>query len=397
MSKPPQPKTPSSPWPALARIRRFLSRRSGTVSPAIIDAMPPRVRPLISLDEFEAAALALGPAHLRITLALPTDFMQAVDAARTPLKLDRAEYLRRRTLRYLLGDLVLSTASQRISQHAMADCLSMSTSQPDPVNTTEQGQDTLQLQLTQAEHDALAALSALESMPAATLLANALCAELAGRMSPGTRLSDPKWSTQWTSSALTGHDDALKVWLPQIVWDALQRCARHMGVDASEYTRRRLARYLWGDRVLAHLMMQAAADNDAARRSEIMFSRNISPQMPERERSRIYRAPELGTNAVAAKFWISKRMRSDLESLCKAAGDLAPSKLAREILAGDLLGRATLPERVGLLNDPAYGRAWESGDTVPLVAVSQEQALRLPYHEVEENSANTAAGTGARA
>jgi hypothetical protein len=110
--------------------------------------------------------------------------------------------------------------------------------------------------------------------------------------------------------------------------------------------------------------------------------------MTERERSRIYRAPELGTNAVAAKFWISARMHADLTHLCEQAGDLAPSKLAREILAGDLLGRATLPERLGLLNAPAHGSAWESGDAVPLVEVSKEQTQRLPYHEVEETQSD---------
>jgi hypothetical protein len=391
MSKPPQPKPPTSPWPALARIRRFLNRRSGTVSPAIIDAMPPRVRPLIDLAEFEAAAHELGSAHLSITVLMPVGFLEAVDAVRTPLKLERAEYLRHRTLRYLLGDFVLAIASQRIRQHAMADCLAVSASPLDPLGSADPGHETLQLQLTQPEFDALAALSALESVPAHTLLANALHAELVGRMSPGSRLSDPQWSANWTSSALTGHDEALKVWLPQIVWDALQRCATHMGVDASEYTRRRLVRYLWGDRVLAHLVMQVEADNKAARSNDILFSRKVSLDMPERERSRIYRAPELGTNAVAAKFWISNRMRSDLESLCNQAGDLAPSKLAREILAGDLLGRATLPERMGLLNAPMYGPAWESGESVPIVAVSQEQSSRLPYFEVDEQDANPAA------
>jgi hypothetical protein len=159
-------------------------------------------------------------------------------------------------------------------------------------------------------------------------------------------------------------------------------------VDATEYTRRRLARYLWGDRVLAHLMEQVAADNDAIRRNGIRFSRSFNLEMTERERSRIYRAPELGTNAVAAKFWISARMHADLTHLCEQAGDLAPSKLAREILAGDLLGRATLPERLGLLNAPAHGLAWESGDTVPLVEVSKEQTRRLPYHEVEETQSD---------
>ena len=388
MSKPPQPKTPSSPWPALARIRRFLSRRSGAVSPAIIDAMPPRVRPLIDLDEFEAAAQSLGPAHLPITLVMPVGFLQAVDAARAPLKMERAEYLRRRTLRYLLGDFVLATVSQRISQHAMADCLSTTASPPELAGDVDQGQETVRLHLTQPERDALAALSALEGVPAGTLLANAMHAELVGRISTSSRLSDPQWSAGWKSSALTGRDDALKVWLPQIVWEALQLCAKHMGVDATEYTRRRLARYLWGDRVLAHLMEQVAADNDAIRRNGIKFSRSFNLEMTERERSRIYRAPELGTNAVAAKFWISARMHADLTHLCEQAGDLAPSKLAREILAGDLLGRATLPERLGLLNAPAHGLAWESGDTVPLVEVSKEQTRRLPYHEVEETQSD---------
>jgi hypothetical protein len=388
MSKPQQPKTPSSPWPALARIRRFLSRRSGAVSPAIIDAMPPRVRPLIDLDEFEAAAHALGTAHLPITLVMPIGFLQSVDAARAPLTMERAEYLRRRTLRYLLGDYVLATASQRISQHAMPDCLSTNASPPELSGDVDQGQETIHLHLTQPERDALTALSALEGVPADSLLANAMHAELVGRISTSSRLSDPQWSSGWSSSALTGRDEALKVWLPQIVWDALQRCAKHMDVDATEYTRRRLARYLWGDRVLAHLMEQVAADNDATRRNGIRFSRSFKLEMTERERSRIYRAPELGTNAVAAKFWISKRMHADLTHLCEQAGDLAPSKLAREILAGDLLGRATLPERLGLLNAPAHGSAWESGDTVPLVEVSKEQTRRLPYHEVEETQSD---------
>jgi hypothetical protein len=361
------------------------------VSPAIIDAMPPRVRPLIDLDEFHAAAHALGSAHLPITLVMPIGFLQAVDAARSPLKMERAEYLRRRTLRYLLGDFVLATASERIKQHAMADCLSTNVSPHELSGGVDQGQETLQLHLTQPERDALTALSALENVPAVTFLANALHAELVGRISTSSRLSDPQWSIGWSSSALTGRDEALKVWLPQIVWDALQRCAKHMGVDATEYTRRRLARYLWGDRVLAHLMEQVAADDKAASRNTGMFSRNISLEMPGRERSRIYRAPELGTNTVAAKFWISKRMHADLAHLCEQAGDLAPSKLAREILAGDLLGRATLPERMGLLHAPTFGPAWESGETVPFVAVSQEQAGRLPYHEVDEYGANTAA------
>jgi hypothetical protein len=108
--------------------------------------------------------------------------------------------------------------------------------------------------------------------------------------------------------------------------------------------------------------------------------------MLERERRRIYRAPELGINAVAAKFWISSQMRRSVEELCARAGDIAPSKLVREILAGDVLGRATLPERIGLLALPTHGADWDAGRNVPMVEVSPDRIEKLAYYETSEEA-----------
>ena len=102
--------TNSSPWPALARVRRFLSRKSGNVSPAIVDALPPRVRPLLELEEFRKAGTSLGAANLQVSIPMESGFLATADFVRVALSLSRAEYLRRRTLRYLLGDLVLRMA-----------------------------------------------------------------------------------------------------------------------------------------------------------------------------------------------------------------------------------------------------------------------------------------------
>jgi len=86
--------TNSSPWPALARVRRFLSRKAGKVSPAIIDALPPRVRPLLEIEEFRKAGTALGPANLHVSFPIEIGFLATVDFVRDPLTLGIAENLR---------------------------------------------------------------------------------------------------------------------------------------------------------------------------------------------------------------------------------------------------------------------------------------------------------------
>jgi hypothetical protein len=377
--------TNPSPWPALARVRRFLSRKSGKVSPAIVDALPPRVRPLLELEEFRKAGTALGPANLQVSFPIEIGFLATVDFVRDALSLGRAEYLRRRTLRYLLGDLVLVTASHGIRDRTVIDCLTCDLVQSSASESSPTEGELLTLSLTRDEVDALHALALLDGVPPERLLANALNAELLGRTTPTSGFADQHWKDGWQSTALTGNDEALKVWLPQIVWDAMLICAKEMGVDASEYVRRRLARYLWGDRVLTHLFALVQAQTNS-KKVDIRFSRKISPQMLERERRRIYRAPELGTNAVAAKFWISSQMRSAVETLCARAGDIAPSKLVREILAGDVLGRATLPERIGLLALPTHGADWDAGRTVPMVEVSPDRIEKLSYYETSEEA-----------
>ena len=163
---------------------------------------------------------------------------------------------------------------------------------------------------------------------------------------------------------VTRQEVAIKIWLPTSIARTLKWVADYQGVSQSNWTRQCLFAYLYGSAaMLAHDIRARRRGHD-----DVRFARSSVDRTAGRY---VYQVPQLGKNTVAFKVWVSQQMRDDLITLAAHAGT-SLSPFVREAIAGDLLGRGSLPERPSIMGRPTeQAIAWERDEAVPMLDVEE--------------------------
>lgn len=163
---------------------------------------------------------------------------------------------------------------------------------------------------------------------------------------------------------VTKQEVAIKIWLPISIARTLKWVAEYQGVSQSNWIRQRLFAYMYGSAAMLAREIRARRDGH----DEVRFARGPVDRNVGRY---VYQVPQLGKNTVAFKVWVSQRMRDDLTTLAVHAGTRL-SPFVREAIAGDLLGRGSLPERPSIMGRPTeQAIAWERDETVPMCDVEE--------------------------
>ncbi|MBI3149159.1 MAG: hypothetical protein HYZ17_11680 [Betaproteobacteria bacterium] len=174
-------------------------------------------------------------------------------------------------------------------------------------------------------------------------------------------------------SDLQCHDRALKFWLPEPAFAALEELCSRNALSISETLRQFFAVHCYGA-YTCELMVQAIPGlfKDWEDASAFQPIREY-----ERGRPATYWVPELGKNVASVKVWVPKRMATELTTLAEHVG-VKRSQYLREIVISRLLGHGTLPMRPRMLSAEvlATTEAWCDGEddtALPMRQVSEEE------------------------
>lgn len=154
---------------------------------------------------------------------------------------------------------------------------------------------------------------------------------------------------------LAANAAVLRLCLPSPLKSAMDECMDEMDVTAAKYLREFLVVYLYG----AHELLRMKAD-----KTGLYY---VPPPEPDSgircSRARVVDCiPGLGKSIVPVKLHLHEKMKSDLESLAKAAG-IPLGQFAREILVSHFLGHTVWPERkqVWTADQRKIADDWEDG------------------------------------
>lgn len=179
---------------------------------------------------------------------------------------------------------------------------------------------------------------------------------------------------------LRRHDKALKFWLPEPAFEALDDLSRRNGDSMSEALRQFFAAHCYG--IYAYQLMLDAIP-DLFKESRIMFSRALESREHGPKRDPTYWVPELGKNVEPIKVWVPSRMAAELQALSDHVG-IKRSQYIREIVISRLLGHGTLPMRPEMLKAeplPAI-EDWCEDRDVPMRQVSEDEYFRSRHGEI---------------
>jgi predicted DNA-binding protein len=185
-------------------------------------------------------------------------------------------------------------------------------------------------------------------------------------------------------SDLRHHDKALKFWLPEPAYEALEDLSGRNGVTMSEALRQFFAAHCYG--IYAYQLMVDAIPDLFRESSQPMLSRAFQPQASYPKRNPTYWVPELGKNVEPVKVWVPARMASELQMLADHVG-IKLSQYVREIVISRLLGHGTLPMRPEMLKAeplPAV-EEWSEGAEdmdMPMRQVSEEEYSKSEHGEI---------------
>lgn len=190
---------------------------------------------------------------------------------------------------------------------------------------------------------------------------------------------------------LRTHDKALKFWLPEPAYEALEDLCARNGDSVSEALRQFFAAHCYG--IYAYqLMIEAVPDlfKEPSGMASIRFSR----KGPGEVRNPTYWVPELGKNVEPVKVWIPARMANELQMLAEHVG-IKRSQYMREIVISRLLGHGTVPMRPEMLKAEPLQSAekWcEGGDDeeMPMRQASEDEYLLSRHGKVQWVEADAA-------
>jgi predicted DNA-binding protein len=181
-------------------------------------------------------------------------------------------------------------------------------------------------------------------------------------------------------SDLRYHDMALKFWLPEPAYEALDDLSRRNGDSMSEALRQFFAAHCYG--IYAYQLMIEAMP-DLFSEPSGMASIRLSRAGYEKKRNPTYWVPELGKNVAPIKVWVPARMAAELQALADHVG-IKRSQYIREIVISRLLGHGTLPMRPEMLKAeplPAI-EDWCEDREVPMRQVGEEEYFRSRHGEI---------------
>lgn len=165
---------------------------------------------------------------------------------------------------------------------------------------------------------------------------------------------------------LGANDVALKVWLPQMVANAVKWMADYDGSGQSAWLRKLLVRYMYGS-------MASMGQQVRQRRARQREAFTLSHRTVRTGGRWVYLVPQLGKNTVAFKLWLPSQLRDDLQALAEHA-QIGLSPFVREVVISELLGHGSLPERPQITGRPsAEAMAWERGDKVPVAQLEEAE------------------------
>lgn len=181
---------------------------------------------------------------------------------------------------------------------------------------------------------------------------------------------------------LRNNDAALKFWLPEVAYRAVEDISELNDETMSSMLRRFLLAHCYG--LYPFYLIEQAHPGvfrkesrfDAWRDGGVYFCRQPIDDEGElrrpkpRHRVTTYWVPELGKNIQPIKLWIPARLKKDLGLLAEHVG-LRTSEYVREVMISRLLGYGTLPMRPEAFKVAATpeSKIWETQDDV-------EQLLR---------------------
>lgn len=139
---------------------------------------------------------------------------------------------------------------------------------------------------------------------------------------------------------------AVKVWMPELLHQRLERIADHNCTSRASVMRETLFTYVYG----YYTYLQMKEDQDG------LFY--IDPNGPMFSRT-ANRTPHLGKNTVNTKTWLPEALKSDLQELANKT-NMKLSHFVREILISHFMGHLELPARQELLRQSS-----EVGDDWP--------------------------------
>ncbi len=139
---------------------------------------------------------------------------------------------------------------------------------------------------------------------------------------------------------IESNDRAVKFWVPEPVWTALQELAAYYDSDLSTVVRHVLFVHVYGQ----YDLLALAERGDQRFMPQGDREALLDVPMYSRSASAENRTAALGKNDQDMKVWVPEALADGIDGLAGAAG-ISRSEYIREMLVSHLFGRKQLPDR----------------------------------------------------